>query len=98
MHLDVRETAARLDARIGDGVEHAIRAHHRRRLGRIGWDDALDAPPGFPAPRAVGHSRGNALAVFVDGSAALPRPAEAIRAARRSVPLAGWFFSPGFDL
>ncbi len=71
IRLDVRDTAARIDARIGDGVEFAVRAHHRRRLRKTGWDDALDAPPGFVASRAFGHSHGNAVEVFVDGSAAL---------------------------
>jgi phosphatidylserine/phosphatidylglycerophosphate/cardiolipin synthase-like enzyme len=98
MRLDVRDTAARFDARLGDGLERAICTHHRRRLRRVGWDGALDAPPGFTAPRAFGHSTGNAVEVIVDGSAALPRIAEAIRGARRTVHLAGWFFSPDFDL
>ena len=52
MRLDVRDTAARFDARLGDGLERAICTHHRRRLRRVGWDGALDAPPGFTAPRA----------------------------------------------
>jgi phosphatidylserine/phosphatidylglycerophosphate/cardiolipin synthase-like enzyme len=98
MHLDVRDTAAKIDARIGDGLERAIRTHHRRRLRKTGWEDALDAPAGFTAARAFGHSTGNAVEVFVDGGAALPRIAEAIRGARETVHLAGWFFSPGFEL
>jgi phosphatidylserine/phosphatidylglycerophosphate/cardiolipin synthase-like enzyme len=38
------------------------------------------------------------LEVFVDGVDALPEIAAAIEAARSSVWLAGWFFSPGFRL
>src|SRR4029079_4022242 len=68
----------------------AAPTHHRRRLRRVGWDGALDAPPGFTAPRAFGHSTGNAVEVIVDGSAALPRIAEWIRGRRRPLHLAGW--------
>jgi hypothetical protein len=34
----------RLDARIGQGIEGASRAHHRRRLARIGCSAQLDPP------------------------------------------------------
>jgi len=88
----------RLDDAIGVGIERAVRAHHRRRLRRIGWDHALDAhgalwSAGDPPPRL-----GNALEVLVDGDAALPRIEEAIAGARDSVLLAGWTFTPSFRL
>ncbi len=98
MRLELRDAAARADARIGDGIERAVCAHHRRRLRRIGWEDALDAPPGLAAARAFGRTGGNDLEVFVDGGTALPAIAEAVRSARTSVHLAGWFFSPDFEL
>src|SRR4051794_35538945 len=98
MRLPLRDATARADARIGDGIERAVRAHHRRRLRRNGWEDALDAPAGFSAARPFGRSAGNELEVFVDGGAALPAIAEAIRSASTSVHLAGWFFSPDFEL
>jgi phosphatidylserine/phosphatidylglycerophosphate/cardiolipin synthase-like enzyme len=88
----------RLDDFLGDRVDRVIRSHHRRRLGRIGWEHALDAPPGpwasgDPPPRS-----GNELAPLVDGAAALPAIARAIEAARSYVHLAGWYFSPSFQL
>jgi phosphatidylserine/phosphatidylglycerophosphate/cardiolipin synthase-like enzyme len=42
--------------------------------------------------------RGNSLDVFVDGAEALPQIAAAVDSARSSVWLAGWFFSPEFNL
>src|SRR5919206_828868 len=88
----------RLDDRVGDGIGRAVRAHHRRRLGRIGWEHALDAvgpawATGEPPPRA-----GNAVEVLVDGEAALPRIAEELREARSHVHLAGWHVTPTFRL
>jgi len=88
----------RVDALLGDRVERLIRSHHRRRLRRIGWEHALDAPPGTwssgdPPPRS-----GNELQPLVDGAAALPQIARAIAGARSYVHLAGWYFSPSFQL
>jgi len=87
-----------LDDRIGDGIERAIRAHHRRRLRRIGWEHALDAvgpawASGDPPPRA-----GNAVEVLVDGADALPRIADELRGARSHVHVAGWHVTPTFRL
>src|SRR5438105_1219975 len=87
-----------LDDRVGDTIERAIRAHHRRRLRRIGWEHALDASgvawtAGEPPPRG-----GNAVEVLVDGAVALPRLAEELRRARSHVHLAGWHVTPTFRL
>src|SRR5919204_3670795 len=87
-----------LDDRVGDAIERAVRAHHRRRLQRIGWAHALDAvgpawASGEPPPRA-----GNAVEVLVDGAEALPRIAEELRRARSHVHLAGWHVTPTFRL
>src|SRR5919201_162946 len=76
-----------LDDRVGDAIERAIRAHHRRRLRRLGWEHALDAlGPAWarsdPPPRA-----GNAVEVLVDGAQALPRIAEELRRAESHVHL-----------
>jgi phosphatidylserine/phosphatidylglycerophosphate/cardiolipin synthase-like enzyme len=87
-----------IDALIGTQIERAVVAHHRRRLARIGRLRVLDAPAGGWAAGEPPPRRGNALDVFVDGTDALPRIAEAIEAARQSVWLAGWFFSPDFPL
>jgi phosphatidylserine/phosphatidylglycerophosphate/cardiolipin synthase-like enzyme len=88
----------RVDRALGERVGYAFKNHHRRRLARIGWAHALDAPAGGwaagePAPRG-----GNAVEVLVDGAEYLPRVAEAIRAAESHVHVTGWFFSPEFAL
>jgi phosphatidylserine/phosphatidylglycerophosphate/cardiolipin synthase-like enzyme len=88
----------RVDGVTGDAVERAVRGHHRRRLRRVGWLPALDAPASFVAPHAFPPRDGNHLEVLVDGAAALPRIAAEIRGAEHSVDLAGWFFSPDFEL
>jgi len=85
---------------IGEHIEAAIGAHHRRRLRRVGRIDQLDPPPngtlwarGDPAPRA-----GGALEVLIDGGEALPRIAEALAGARSYVHIAGWHITPNFGL
>jgi phosphatidylserine/phosphatidylglycerophosphate/cardiolipin synthase-like enzyme len=89
----------RFDEAVGDGVEHLVAAHHRRRLKRRGWRHAYDPPgdgpwcAGEPAPRD-----GNKLEVLVDGEDALGRLQEDIAGARDSVLLAGWHFEPSFRL
>jgi phosphatidylserine/phosphatidylglycerophosphate/cardiolipin synthase-like enzyme len=88
----------RIDGFLGDRVERVIRSHHRRRLGRIGWEHALDAPPGTSASGDPPPRSGNELAPLVDGAAALPVIARAIEGARSHVHLAGWYFSPSFQL
>jgi phosphatidylserine/phosphatidylglycerophosphate/cardiolipin synthase-like enzyme len=89
----------RLDDSIGAGVERLVVSHHRRRLRQRGWAHAY-APPsdglwcaGEPPPRD-----GNELEVLVDGENALPRLQADIQAATRSVWLAGWTFTPSFNL
>ncbi|HXB17076.1 MAG TPA: phospholipase D family protein [Solirubrobacteraceae bacterium] len=90
----------RLDARVGEGLEAAIGAHHRRRLRRVGRLDQLQPPrdgmlwaAGDPPPR-----QGGELEILVDGAHALPRIAEAIAGARSHVHIAGWHITPGFGL
>jgi phosphatidylserine/phosphatidylglycerophosphate/cardiolipin synthase-like enzyme len=88
----------RADSALGSGLERLVTSHHRRRLRRIGWLGALDAPAGGwaesnPPPRA-----GNELEVIVDGAEALPRIADKIERARSQVWIAGWHFEPGFRL
>jgi phosphatidylserine/phosphatidylglycerophosphate/cardiolipin synthase-like enzyme len=87
-----------LDDRIGDAIERAVRAHHRRRLRRLGWEHTLDAvgpawSAGEPPPRA-----GNSAEILIDGSEALPRIAEELRRARSQVHVAGWHVTPTFRL
>ncbi|MDP9345600.1 MAG: phospholipase D family protein [Actinomycetota bacterium] len=89
-----------LDRWAGDAMERVTRAHHRRRLGQLGWERALDPPDdgslwcaGDPPVRT-----GNALEVLVDGAAALPRIAAEIMGAQSHVHVAGWHLQAGFGL
>jgi phosphatidylserine/phosphatidylglycerophosphate/cardiolipin synthase-like enzyme len=88
----------RIDGFLGDRVERMTRSHHRRRLRRIEWEHALDAPPGTWASGGSPPRSGSELAPLVDGAAALPAIARAIEGARSYVHLAGWYFSPSFQL
>jgi phosphatidylserine/phosphatidylglycerophosphate/cardiolipin synthase-like enzyme len=90
---------SRIDAALGERVEATVRAHHRRRLRRIGHEALLDARERGWAETATAPARpGNAVDVLVDGAEALPQIADAIEGARESVWLAGWHFEPGFRL
>jgi phosphatidylserine/phosphatidylglycerophosphate/cardiolipin synthase-like enzyme len=90
---------SRADAAVGDAIEAAVRARHRRRLRRLGWERALEPPDdgiwavGDPPPRP-----GCELDVLIDGAQALPAIAEALRGARRFVHLTGWHVAPHFEL
>ena len=97
----------RVDAVLGDGLESLLRNHHRRRLDRLGWSDALSPSPsaGGPAdpPRQAWSRRapvrsGNSVEVLIDGASALPAVEDAIRAARHHVHIAGWHVTPDFEL
>jgi phosphatidylserine/phosphatidylglycerophosphate/cardiolipin synthase-like enzyme len=88
-----------LDKGIGGAAERLVRAHHARRLGRVGWSRALDPgggelwAEGEPPPRT-----GCSLEVLIDGSNALPRLAQGLERAQSHVYVAGWFLSPDFAL
>lgn len=85
------------DRALGDALERSLRAHHRRRLGRIGWDRAFD-PPGPWAAGGAPPRRGTELSVLVDGEEAFSAMADAIEGARDHVHVAGWHVEPGFPL
>ena len=91
-------TLQRLDDRLGERLERAVVRHHRHRLSRAGWLHALDAPAGRWANGAPEPRGGNSVEILVDGEAALPAIAAAIRSAESHVHLAGWHFSPDFQL
>jgi phosphatidylserine/phosphatidylglycerophosphate/cardiolipin synthase-like enzyme len=97
-------TIGRLDAKIGDGVERAVCAHHRRRLARHGHARAFDptpagdGTPGWAETASYATAAGVRAELLVDGAYALPRIAEEIAGAKRHVELAGWFFSPDFRM
>jgi phosphatidylserine/phosphatidylglycerophosphate/cardiolipin synthase-like enzyme len=93
-----QDTLAAMDRRLGDGLERAVSAHHRRRLRSLGRGEALSPGPGLwvagdPPPRA-----GNFFDLLVDGEHVFPRMMEALQAARSHVILAGWALQPGFAL
>jgi phosphatidylserine/phosphatidylglycerophosphate/cardiolipin synthase-like enzyme len=76
-----------------------VRAHHRRRLARLGHARAFDVPVGgWAEDGAFPPSPGTGFELLVDGAEALPRIAVDIASARSHVHLAGWFFTPGFLL
>jgi phosphatidylserine/phosphatidylglycerophosphate/cardiolipin synthase-like enzyme len=87
------------DAIIGDGVEAAVVAKHRRRLHHLGADRALSPPgdelwaAGDPPPRA-----GCSLDVLIDGAEAFRAIAGEIERARDFIHLTGWHLAPHFDL
>jgi phosphatidylserine/phosphatidylglycerophosphate/cardiolipin synthase-like enzyme len=90
---------SRVDSRVGDAIEAAVVAKHRRRVERLGWARAL-APDGDglwaegdPPPRA-----GNSIEVLIDGAEALPAIAEALAGAQRFVHVTGWHIAPGFEV
>ena len=88
----------RLDRLVGDSIEHAMCAHHRRRVRKVGWEHALSASD---ADWAIGGAppRGDsAIEVLVDGQEALPRMVDAIASARSHVHIAGWCVTPGFAM
>ena len=87
------------DALLGSAVETAVQVHHRRRLRRLGWEHALDPPPGpgwaagDPPPRP-----GTQLDVLIDGAEALEAIAGALQAARSHVHVTGWHLAAHFEL
>jgi len=83
---------------LGAAISHAVRAHHRRRLGRAGWLAALDAPAGGWAAGEPQSRPGNSLEILIDGAEALPRMATQLARAESHVHIAGWYFSPDFAL
>jgi phosphatidylserine/phosphatidylglycerophosphate/cardiolipin synthase-like enzyme len=88
----------RLDAAAGDGIERAMTHHHLRRLRRHDQLAALaPATEGLWAQTAPPPRHGNALEILIDGANALPRMAEAIRAAKRHVHVCSWNLQPDFD-
>jgi phosphatidylserine/phosphatidylglycerophosphate/cardiolipin synthase-like enzyme len=84
---------ADVDRWLGDRLDQVVSAHHRRRLGKLGWGGALatgTASVDRPA------RDGNAVRVLLDGEAALPAMVHAITNAKSHVHIAGWHASPGF--
>jgi phosphatidylserine/phosphatidylglycerophosphate/cardiolipin synthase-like enzyme len=83
---------------LGDRVTDGIRAHHRRRLRRLGWLGALEPPRGGWAGGDPPPRRGNSVELLVDGASALPAIADELQRATSHVHIAGWYFTPEFAL
>jgi phosphatidylserine/phosphatidylglycerophosphate/cardiolipin synthase-like enzyme len=89
----------RLDDVLGDGIERAIRGHHRRRLRRRGHSPAFDPPAGgWAASGSFPPREGCAAELLVDGTAVLPRMVEDVAGGRSHVHMTGWYFTPSFRM
>jgi phosphatidylserine/phosphatidylglycerophosphate/cardiolipin synthase-like enzyme len=97
----VHRVIGRVDRLMGERVESAICAHHRRRLSRAGQLERLDPPKSSASLWAAGDPRprdGNDLEVLIDGAEALPLLAQTLAQARSSVHIAGWHVMSDFGL
>lgn len=91
----ISDLAEGVDAQIGGIIEGANRRHHVRRLKRVGWEGAFRGEGRGWASRRPPRE-GNDIHVYVDGAAALPAIAAAVRGARSFVHIAGWTVAPDF--
>jgi phosphatidylserine/phosphatidylglycerophosphate/cardiolipin synthase-like enzyme len=89
-----------LDGWAGQAIEGAMRAHHRRRLSRLGRLEQFDPVDdgslwcrGDPPPHV-----GCELEMLIDGEEALARISDALCTARSHVEIAGWHVTPDFGL
>lgn len=85
------------DRALGEALERTLRAHHRRRLHKIGWDHVFD-PEGAWAAGGSPPRTGTSLQVLVDGEQAFGSMADAIATAKDHVHVAGWHVEPDFPL
>jgi phosphatidylserine/phosphatidylglycerophosphate/cardiolipin synthase-like enzyme len=86
------------DRLVGGGFDRTVRANHRWRLRRVGWERALDTPAGGWAGGPPPPRPGNDVRILIDGAAALPEMAAQMGRAESHVHLTGWHFSPDFAL
>ena len=87
------------DRLIGDGIEAAVTAKHRWRLRRLGQGHVLrPSGPGRWAQARTPPRPGCELEVLIDGAAALPAMASAMRSARRYVHVTGWHVTAAFEV
>ena len=93
-----RELQVAASHAVGDRIDGMLSSHHRRRLRKLGWEHALDAAGFDYSTKAGPRPPETASNLLVDGAAMLPAVAEALESAQSHVHLAGWFFSPEFDL
>jgi len=84
--------------RVAERIEGTVRARHRRRLRKVGWEHALDAIGGGYSVAGTPPRPGNDLEILIDGAAALPALAEELANAESHVHLTGWYLSPHLQL
>jgi phosphatidylserine/phosphatidylglycerophosphate/cardiolipin synthase-like enzyme len=96
--LKPREFLLAAERWAGDRISDQICARHRRRLRRVGWEEALDPPSGGWADGDFPVRGGNEVEVLIDGADALPAIADELRQATSHVHVTGWYFSPDFQL
>ena len=88
-----------IDDVLGDGIERAVRTHHRRRLARRGHEGAFSpGAGGWARSGAFPPRTGNAVELLVDGAEVLPRMVEDAASAASHVHVAGWHFTPSFRM
>ncbi|MBJ7609856.1 MAG: phospholipase [Candidatus Dormibacteraeota bacterium] len=87
-----------LDGGVGTVIEALTRRHHQRRLARAGWTRALSGASTGWASGSFSVRDGNRVEVFIDGAAALPAIAAAIRSAGSFIHVAGWSISADFAM
>lgn len=92
-----RSLLDKVDERVGDGIEHVLCAHHKRRLRRLGWGGVLEPDGNGDRTQPPVRAR-NQVEVLIDGEEALPAIENAIRNAKSSVYIANWHASPDFRL
>ncbi len=98
MRTRLRALPVRAERWFGAELSRQICAHHERRLRRIGREQALDPAAGGWATATYPPRPGNAVEVLIDGAEALPTVAAEMKRARSHVHVAGWSFTPSFDL
>jgi phosphatidylserine/phosphatidylglycerophosphate/cardiolipin synthase-like enzyme len=99
--FDEHPGCGRVNGWMGERVESAACAHHRRRLSRAGQLERLDPPQASASLWAAGDPRprdGNDLEVLIDGAQALPLLAQTLAGARSSIHIAGWYVTADFGL
>lgn len=87
-----------IDRMVGGGLERLTRARHRRRLGRVGWRESLEASQRTWAAGDPPARPGSRVEVLIDGAPAFKRIAERLEAARSHVHITGWHVQPSFEL
>lgn len=94
----MRDLLLRTDELIGETLERGLRAHHRRRLSKLGWGEVFDAPPGPWAAGDPPAREGSSVEVLIDGEDAFGAMVDAIHQARSHIHIAGWHALPDFAL